>query len=145
MATREVEADRKKKVELIPGQAKIIRYLKIMQPAHNLPGNQNPEPGNKNKGVTNDSLLGDTGQGSTQTPSSGGTHPLSVVRGGRGEPEGRKRTKKVLEKWPFLVEQTSDLDAGNTGTQRGKGAARKPEEDRKSKIGTPRAKPSKKK
>ena len=109
-----------------------------MKPAQNLPGTESPEPGHTNKGVRNDSLLGDSGQGSTQIPSSGGTHPLSEVRGGRGELAGRKRTKKVLEKWPFLAEHTSNLEAGNTGSQRGKGEERTPEQDRKRKIATPR-------
>ena len=67
------KTDRRKKPELIPGQAKILKYLERVKPAQSLQGTTVPETGNSNKGVNNDSLLGDTGQGSTQPPSSGGT------------------------------------------------------------------------
>ena len=116
-----------------------------MKPAQSLQGTQSPETGKSNKGVSNDSLLGDTGQGSTQLPSSGGTHPISEVRGGRGEPAGEKRARKVLEKWPFLTDQASSLGAGNSRTQRGKGNERKPEGKRVEKIATPGDKAGKKK
>ena len=40
ISTSRKKADRRKKVELIPGQAKILKYLQIMKPAQNLPGTQ---------------------------------------------------------------------------------------------------------
>ena len=119
--------------------------MAVLKPAHSLQGTQSPEAEKINKGVSNDSLLGDTGQGSTQPTSSGGTHPISEVRGGRGEPAREKRARKVLEKWPFLSDQASGLGKGNTRTQRGKGADRKPEGKVVGKIATPRYKAGKKK
>ena len=81
--------------------------------------------------------MGDIGQGVSRPPSKGGTHPISEVRGGRGEPVGEKRARKVLEKWPFLADQASDLGEGNSGAQRGKGQERKPGRKRTEEIATP--------
>ena len=89
--------------------------------------------------------LGDTGQVSTQITSGRGTHPESEVRGGRGGQRGGKRTQKVLEKWPFLVGQASDLSEGSSGTQRGRGKERKPGRKRQEEIVTPRSKDGRKK
>ena len=122
-----------------------MKYLERVKPAQSLQGTTVPETGKINKGVNNDSLLGDTGQGSTQPPSSGGTHPTSEVRGGRGEQAEEKRARKVLEKWPFLAEQASSLTVGSSRSQRGKGKERKPEGKRGEKIATPGEKHGRKK
>ena len=89
--------------------------------------------------------MGDTGQGSTQITSGSGTHPESEVRGGRGGQRGEKRTKKVLEKGPFLADQASDLREGSSGTQRGRGKERKPGRKRQEEIVTPGRKDRRKK
>ena len=89
---------RKKKLETIPGQEKILKYL-VKRSASSQKEPIGSEEGNIRKGVRNDPLLGDPSQGTSKTPSSRGTCPKSEESGGGGEPEVKKRSK-ILERWP---------------------------------------------
>ena len=103
---------KKKKLELIPGQENILKYL-TKKSACSLKEPGGSEEG-KSQGVRDDPLLGDTGQGSIQITSGSRTRPESEERGGRGGQRGGKRTGKVLERWLFLAGQTSSLREGGS-------------------------------
>ena len=53
-----------------------------------------------NQGASNSPLLGDTDHTGTQSKTSKGLVPDPEVRGGDRKQEGRKRTLRVLDRWP---------------------------------------------
>ena len=76
---------RKKRQDLIPGQSKILKYLKVKEKSAECQKEPTgSEGGNSNKGVIRDPLLGDSSQGASRLPSKGDSHPATEERGGEG-------------------------------------------------------------
>ena len=136
---------RRRKLDLIPGQEKILKYLRIQEKsADSQKGPLGSEEG-KYKGVIHDPLLGDTSQGASRKPSQGSPCPAPEERGGGGDSEGKKRRKSILEMWQNLADQNKTQQGRQSGNVRGTGRARKAKKDRKEEIQTPRKRPAKEK
>ena len=136
---------RRRKLDLIPGQEKILKYLRIQEKsADSQKGPLGSEEGNY-KGVIHDPLLGDTSQGASKMPSEGSSCPATEERGRGGEREGRKRAKNVLEMWQNLANQHQPQGKRPLGNVRGRGRIRKAQKEKEGEIVTPGKQPDKEK
>ena len=99
-----------------PGQEKIEKFFQKLAKANEI----------KNKGVSNDSLLGVPGHSAPQTPSKEGTGLDTVECGGYKETGGKKRIVKVLEKWPHPSANANSGNGPGAGRKKGAGSGESP-------------------
>ena len=111
-----------------PGQERIDEFFHKLAKAEAI----------KNKGVSNDPLLGVPGHSAAQIPSKEGTGLATVESGGCKEPAGKKRTSKVLERWPHLPANIKSSSENSIGEQRRAGSSESPSRKWKKKGLTPR-------
>ena len=111
-----------------PGQERIDKFFQKLAKAEAI----------KNKGVSNDPLLGVSGHSATLTPSKEGTGLVTEESGGCKEPAGKKRTIKVLERWPHLPADIKSGSGMSSGEQRRAGGHESPSRKGRKKGCTPR-------
>ena len=110
---------RKSRTSPGPGQEKIEKFFHKLAKSNEI----------KNKGVSNDSLLGVPGHSAPQIPSKEGTGLDTVECGGYKESKDKKRIVKVLERWPH---PSANAKSGNgPGARRQKGAGSRESPGRK--------------